>query len=93
MPAFRHSFVTHHVYQLLIPANYFGLYRRRLVILFDKGLPNLVDIQSVGTDQVLHLPHVKQIFDHIFLSFLLSHYHSGHKSSNFRTNVNCKQAI
>ena len=73
----HHPFATHHLDQFLIPLSDFLLHLLGLVVMGDHRAVDRIHIELIRPDQVLNLPHIKQIFSDILFSFLSSYYHIG----------------
>ena len=66
----------HHLYQALVPFGHFlTLGVGQVGESIDYVRADFVNVKVVGTDYVLNLPHVDEVFGHVFLSFLRSDDH------------------
>ena len=73
MPFFRYAFRTHHICQVSIP-----FFQRRpflLRIAQDDVLAYPVYVTAIGTEQILHLPHIYKVFGYILFFQLLRNLH------------------
>ena len=75
MTFLHHPFATHHLDQFLVPLSDFLLHLLGLVVMGDHRAVDRIHIELIRPDQVLNLPHIKQIFSDILFSFLSSYYH------------------
>ena len=72
---FQHSLLLHHVNQVFIPAGQFLLLLVGSRIRLDDILADAFHVAAVGTNQVLHLPHIQQVFGDILFFKLLRNIH------------------
>ena len=64
-----HVLAAHHVDKRLIPfAHLLFLLWRKAGMFLDYSVIDAVEVELIGPDQILYLPHIKQIFRYI-LSF------------------------
>src|SRR5690554_2359751 len=76
---FLHSFRLHHHDEALVPIPGLYLLLGGLVYRKDQRFFYLIDIEMVGAQQILHLPHEKEVLGNIVLFLWNFHRYTGHE--------------
>ena len=75
MSLLLYALVPHHLQQIFVPLHQLSPLGVVQMVLADHPFRQGIDIQPVGTQQILHLPHVEQVFGYIRLPQVTSYEH------------------